>query len=75
MPRQKCVEKSLNFFIRQCISNREDGQVRMDREVAADSDLFVSSSFIVPLETRKRSSCSDVLKVPQSLQRKLQESI
>jgi hypothetical protein len=74
-PGQKCAEKTFNFFIRSGISIREGGGVRMDREVAADSHLFVFSSFIVPLETCERRSCSEVLKVPQSLQRKLQESI
>jgi hypothetical protein len=51
--------------------NREDGRVRMDSEVAADSHLFVLSSDIGPVQTRKWNNC---LKGPQSLQRKLQES-
>ena len=72
-PGQKCGEKSLNFFIRRCISNREDGRVRMDWEAAAGSHLFVRSSVIVPVQTCKWSNCLNVLKGPQSLQRKLQE--
>jgi hypothetical protein len=46
----------------------------MDSEVAADSHLFVLSSDIVPIQTRKWNNCLNVLKGPQSLQRKLQES-
>jgi hypothetical protein len=53
--------------------NREDGRVRMDSEVAADSHLFVLSSDIVPVQTRKWNNCLNVLKGPQSLRRKLQE--
>jgi hypothetical protein len=47
----------------------------MEWEVPADSRRFVFASFIVPVETNKRRSCSKVLKVPQSLQRKLQENV
>ncbi len=47
----------------------------MDGEVVADSHLFVHSSVIVPVQTRKWSNCLNVLKGPQSLQRKLQEVI
>jgi len=64
----------LNFFIRQCISIREDGRVQMDWEEAADIHL-VLSLVIVPVRTRKWGNCLNVLRVPQSLQRKLQKSI
>ena len=73
-PGQKCGEKSLNFFTRRCISNREDGRVRMDWEEAADGHLLVLSLDIVPIQTRKWNNCLNVLKGPQSLRRKLQES-
>ncbi len=47
----------------------------MDEEVATDSHRFVHSSVIVPVQTHEWSNCLNVLKGPQSLQRKLQESI
>jgi len=40
-----------------------------------NGDLRVFTSFIIPVETSKREYCSKLLKVPQSLQRKLQEII
>src|SRR6267378_6637506 len=43
----------------------------MDGEVATDSHLFVHSSVIVPVQTRKWSNCLNVLKGPQSLQREV----
>jgi hypothetical protein len=46
----------------------------MDSEVAADSHLFVLSSDILPVQTHKWNNCLNVLKGPQSLQGKLQES-
>jgi hypothetical protein len=47
----------------------------MNWEVVADSHLFVLSPVIVPGETRAWTNCLNVLKGPQSLQGKLQESI
>ena len=47
----------------------------MDWEVVADSHLFVHSSVIVPVQACEWSNCLNALKGPQSLQRKLQESI
>jgi len=47
----------------------------MDWEVVTDSRLFVRSSVIVPVQAREWSNYLNVLKGPQSLQRKLQESI